>query len=116
MKFLFAVLAIVFAAGSAFTPAKKKAVDEKKWYRLDNTAYPELASSYVLTTPPMKEAGENPDCPFTVSTQVCAIYVLPDAFDASLPDAGQLADIVDASDHFTEQLENETLEYIIDEQ
>jgi hypothetical protein len=114
MKFLFAVLAIVFAAGSAFTPAKKKAVDPvKKWFKLQNLAYPEDASSYVLTSVSSPYDGADRECPTEVSENICAIFAtsVTDGMSIERPDATELATIVYNSNHFQEELEDGTLQY-----
>lgn len=115
MKFLFAVLAIVFAAGSAFTPAKKKPTELKKWFSFVGTD-PENANHYVLTEPAMGDLGDDIYCPTEVSSTVCAIYatqVWDDVNDIFRPDPGELSYIVDESDTFQVDLLDEKEEYIL---
>ena len=114
-KFLFAALAIVFAAGSAFTSVKKKAVFEKSWFQLVDLAHPELASSYELTSPLMGDPGDDIECPKTYSSTVCAVFATPelDINSIARPNSVELANIDANSNGFTEAiLEDDVLQYV----
>jgi hypothetical protein len=117
MKFLFAVLAIVFAAGSAFTPAKKaKPVTEKYWFQYigdELTGNPASSAEYVLTNLNDEEnEGESIECPTTHSARVCGVYAkrVLDMGSVYRPDDLDLSDIVSDSESFTEAATN--LQYV----
>jgi hypothetical protein len=86
-KYVILMLAVVLAAGSAFTTlqpatktvAKAKKTVEKKWFRFDGDPGEEMdASLYTVVS--------SPSCPSTTASYRCEIFIEAQVSDANHPD------------------------------